>query len=53
MGARVIAVDLDPARLARASNTSADQVVNAAAGDVVEAIRELTGGRGPTRAREA
>jgi threonine dehydrogenase-like Zn-dependent dehydrogenase len=53
MGARVIAVDLEPVRLARARNLAADLIVNAGDGDVVGAIRELTGGRGPTRAVEA
>lgn len=45
-GARVIAVDRDPRRLQIARDLGADEVVDAAAGEVAEQIRELTDGRG-------
>ncbi|TDX08272.1 alcohol dehydrogenase catalytic domain-containing protein [Kribbella sp. VKM Ac-2566] len=45
-GARVIGIDVDDARLARVAELGADHVVNARDVDVVEAVRELTGGRG-------
>src|SRR6201994_4697903 len=45
MGARVIALDISPQRLARAKAFGADAVVNPAADDPVAAIKELTGGR--------
>lgn len=45
-GARVIAVDRDPRRLQIARDLGADDVVDAAAGEVAEHIRELTDGRG-------
>ncbi|KQS64274.1 zinc-binding dehydrogenase [Modestobacter sp. Leaf380] len=41
-GARVIAVDVDPARLAMARRTGADHVVDAREGDPVAAVRALT-----------
>jgi L-iditol 2-dehydrogenase len=43
---RVIAVDADPARLARAAALGASSVVVAGREDVPEAVRALTGGRG-------
>jgi threonine dehydrogenase-like Zn-dependent dehydrogenase len=46
MGARVIAVDMVPARLDLAREVGADAVVDASAGDPVAAVRELTGGAG-------
>ena len=47
-GARqVIAVDLDDRKLEWAKGFGATHTVNAAAGDVVEALRGLTGGFGP------
>ena len=47
MGARVIAVDISDARLARAKEFGADETINPkSAGDVVQAIRDLTHGRG-------
>lgn len=46
MGARVIAIDLAPARLALALALGADEVVDASAGDPVEAVRDLTHGEG-------
>ncbi len=45
-GARTILVDMDDARLAHAAQNGADEVLNANNCDPVEAIRELTGGRG-------
>ncbi len=45
MGARVIALDINPQRLARAQEFGADEVINPGSNDPVEAIRELTGGR--------
>jgi L-iditol 2-dehydrogenase len=46
MGARVIALDIDPTRLQRAKEFGAHDLVDAKADDVVETIRDLTGGRG-------
>ncbi len=46
MGARVIAVDFSTERLALARDNGADITLNAAEGDPVAAIRELTGGEG-------
>jgi len=47
-GARqVIAVDRDPRKLAWATGFGATHIVDASAGDVVERLRELTGGFGP------
>jgi S-(hydroxymethyl)mycothiol dehydrogenase len=42
----IIAVDVDPRKLAWARELGATDVVNAKDGDVVEAVRELTGGFG-------
>ncbi len=44
---RVIAVDLDDRKLAWAREFGATHTVNAGEGDVVEALRALTGGFGP------
>ncbi|HEX4261059.1 MAG TPA: zinc-binding dehydrogenase, partial [Acetobacteraceae bacterium] len=44
MGARVIALDINPERLARAAEFGADALVDPGAGDPVAAIRDLTGG---------
>ncbi|QKW36662.1 S-(hydroxymethyl)mycothiol dehydrogenase [Actinomadura sp. NAK00032] len=44
--AKIIAVDLDERKLATASGLGATHTVNAADADVVEAVRELTGGFG-------
>lgn len=52
MGARVIAVDVIPERLALARKLGADAVIDAGAGGVVGAIRDLTGGRGASAALE-
>ena len=46
MGARVIDVDVAPARLRLARELGADAVVDPAEGDPVAAVRELTGGEG-------
>ncbi|TPG49584.1 iditol 2-dehydrogenase [Roseomonas nepalensis] len=46
MGAKVIALDIDPGRLARAAEFGADATIDARRNDVVEAIRDLTGGHG-------
>ena len=46
MGARVIAVDIVPERLMLAERIGADHVINGREVDPVEAIVELTGGRG-------
>lgn len=46
MGARVIAVDVSPSRLAFAREMGADHVVDGREVDPVAAIRQLTGGRG-------
>jgi len=43
---RIIAVDLDPTKLAWAKDFGATHTVNAGDGDPVEAIRALTGGHG-------
>jgi S-(hydroxymethyl)glutathione dehydrogenase/alcohol dehydrogenase len=51
--ARVIAVDLHADKLELARRMGATDVVNAAEGDVVEQVRELTGGRGVDVAFEA
>ena len=42
----VIAVDLDPRKLEKAKELGATHTVNPSDGDVVEAVRELTGGFG-------
>ncbi|MFD9126565.1 S-(hydroxymethyl)mycothiol dehydrogenase [Kitasatospora sp. NPDC059571] len=44
--ARIIAVDLDARKLAKARELGATDTVDAGSADVVEAIRELTGGFG-------
>ena len=46
MGARVFALDVSAERLARAEGFSADALIDPAAEDAVERIRELTGGPG-------
>ena len=51
MGARVIALDVSDERLARAKEFGADETINPrifqeGAGDIVQAIRQLTHGRG-------
>ena len=46
MGARVIAVDVSPARLEFAREMGADHVVDGRQGDPVAAVKQLTHGRG-------
>ncbi|MBL8380825.1 MAG: zinc-binding dehydrogenase [Burkholderiales bacterium] len=46
MGARVIALDVSPQRLARAKEFGAAEVINPAQVDVLKAIKELTHGLG-------
>ena len=46
-GTRVIGIDLVPERLARARARGMETVDLTADGDVVETVREMTGGRGP------
>lgn len=50
MGARVIAIDISADRAARATRFGADHAIDASAVDPVEAIRDLTGGKGVARA---
>ncbi len=45
-GARVIAIDREPTRLAIAEKLGADHVIDASAGGVAEQIRDLTDGHG-------
>ena len=45
MGARVIALDVNPQRLARAKEFGADEVVDPGSNDPVAAIKDLTDGR--------
>jgi 2-desacetyl-2-hydroxyethyl bacteriochlorophyllide A dehydrogenase len=45
-GARVIGVDIDDTRLDRVAELGADHVVNARTADVVQTVRDLTGGKG-------
>ena len=47
--AQVIGLDLVPERLARAAAHGVRTIDVSAGGDVIEAVRELTGGRGPGR----
>jgi D-arabinose 1-dehydrogenase-like Zn-dependent alcohol dehydrogenase len=51
-GARVIALDVSPARLARAKEFGADELIDPSATDAVAAIKSLTGGRGADMALE-
>lgn len=44
MGARVIAIDIDPARIARAAEFGATWTVNAGDADALEQIRDLSSG---------
>lgn len=50
---RVIVIDVVPERLALAKELGATHIVNAATDDSVEAIKEITGGRGADRIIEA
>jgi len=51
-GARVIALDISPSRLARAREFGAAETINPADCDAVTTIRELTAGKGADRALE-
>ncbi|MEE4023657.1 zinc-binding dehydrogenase [Gordonia sp. PKS22-38] len=53
MGAQVIAVDIAEDRVARGPEFGAHHVINSGTDDPVEAIREITGGRGATVAIES
>ena len=53
MGARVIAVDLSSERLGLAKLMGAAEVINSKEVNAVEAVRELTGGRGADLAMDA
>lgn len=53
MGARVIAVDVLPERLALAERLGADHVIDATRDDPVETIREITGGVGASATLES
>jgi NADPH:quinone reductase-like Zn-dependent oxidoreductase len=46
LGANVLVTSSSDAKLARATDLGADAVVNHATGDVAEAVKEATGGRG-------
>ena len=50
---RIIAVDLEPGRLALARRLGADEVLHANDGDPVSAIRKITGNRGADAAFDA
>jgi threonine dehydrogenase-like Zn-dependent dehydrogenase len=53
MGARVIALDISPSRLARAREFGAGDVINPAEVDsVTDAIRDINGGRGVSKSLE-
>jgi threonine dehydrogenase-like Zn-dependent dehydrogenase len=52
MGARVIAVDVVPERLALARDLGADYVINPLEADPVQAIRDLSGGAGASASLE-
>jgi threonine dehydrogenase-like Zn-dependent dehydrogenase len=52
LGARVIALDISPERLALARSFGAAETINPLAGDAAEQIRQLTGGKGATKAME-
>ena len=52
MGARVLAIDIEPARLKKALEFGADRVINPLERAAVHAIREATSGEGATMALE-
>jgi L-iditol 2-dehydrogenase len=52
-GTRIVAADVDDARLALARELGADEVLNSAASDVAAGVLALTGGRGADVAFEA
>jgi threonine dehydrogenase-like Zn-dependent dehydrogenase len=51
-GARVLALDLEPARLARAREFGADVLIHSGEQNPIEAIKAVTSGRGATMALE-
>ena len=53
MGARVIALEINPERLERARDFGADVVINPKVNDPVKAIRDLTHGLGADRSLDA
>jgi D-arabinose 1-dehydrogenase-like Zn-dependent alcohol dehydrogenase len=53
MGAKVIAVDIAADRLATATKLGAHHVIDSSSTDPVQALRDLTGGRGATVALES
>lgn len=52
LGARVIALDIDPERLARAKEFGADLVIDSRDGNVPQAVKEATDGEGATMVLE-
>jgi 2-desacetyl-2-hydroxyethyl bacteriochlorophyllide A dehydrogenase len=48
MGAQVIAVTRSPARQALARELGADEVIGSSAADAIDAVREFSGGHGPS-----
>lgn len=52
MGARVLAIDIEPARLMKARELGAVKLINSLEVDAVAVIREATGGKGATMALE-
>lgn len=52
MGARVLAIDIEPMRLMKAREFGADTIINPTERDVTEAIREASGGRGANKVLE-
>lgn len=50
MGAQVVAVDIEKERIERARGFGATHTIDSSTQDAVETIRELTGGRGVTKA---
>jgi threonine dehydrogenase-like Zn-dependent dehydrogenase len=51
-GAKVIALDIDDDRLARAKSFGADHVINSRAGNVPQLVKDLTGGQGASMVLE-
>jgi threonine dehydrogenase-like Zn-dependent dehydrogenase len=52
MGARVLAIDIESARLMKAREFGADRIINPLETDVAHAVRAATGGTGATMALE-
>lgn len=53
LGAEVLAVDLEPWRLERAKEIGADEAINPEGTDILEFVRQRTGGEGVPRALDA